>query len=89
MENVRNVIQLCSYAVILYNNTIYYPIMNAKNFKTNSFFFSLLFNYQNLEYELINEQSGEGLCPYDPTHLSTATFFGEFMFYCIDIFVKI
>jgi semaphorin 6 len=55
---------------------IYYPIMNEKNFKTNSLFFSLLFNYQNLEYELINEQSGEGLCPYDPTHLSTATFFG-------------
>jgi hypothetical protein len=68
---------------------IYYPIMNEKNFKTNSLFFSLLFNYQNLEYELINEQSGEGLCPYDPTHLSTATFFGEFIFYCIDIFVKI
>jgi hypothetical protein len=63
--------------------------MNEKNFKTNSLFFSLLFNYQNLEYELINEQSGEGLCPYDPTHLSTATFFGKFAFYYIDIFVKL
>ncbi|CAG2165265.1 unnamed protein product [Oppiella nova] len=30
-----------------------------------------------LEFELVNEQSGEGLCPYDPTHLSTATFFEE------------
>jgi semaphorin 6 len=35
-----------------------------------------------LEYELISEQTGEGLCPYDPTHLSTATFFGKSIHFC-------
>ena len=33
--------------------------------------------HQNLEYELVSEESGEGLCPYDPTHLSTATYYGK------------
>ncbi|XP_054160693.1 semaphorin-1A-like [Oppia nitens] len=33
-----------------------------------------------LEFELVKELSGEGLCPYDPTHLSTATFVDDSLY---------
>lgn len=46
-------------------------------YKNKEIKFYILLLSQNQEYELISEQSGEGLCPYDPTHLSTATFVGE------------